>query len=113
MKNIALVIIALFALGASAHAGTITFTLTTAQGTVTKTYTDTDANIAKIGTANGANCQASNLVGTPPVPTACTNAQVVTWWFNSLISGTVSNVTTYLQQAQVQALTPVTPINPQ
>ena len=99
-------------------AGTITVTVVTAvppcdKGACTKTYTDTDANLAKIVVAYGPYCQSSNLVGTPPVPTACSSLQTLAFWFNSLIQGTVGNVTSYYQQQAVQALPAITPINPQ
>lgn len=119
MKKV-LLAAALFALALPAHAGTITITINTSvapcngsPSACTKTYTDIDANLAKIATAYAPMCMAGNLVGTPPVPTACTTAQTLTWWFNSLISGTVANVTNFFK-AQQQAADPViVPINPQ
>lgn len=100
-----------------AHAGTITVTIVTAgapcnAGACTKTYTDSDANLAKIVVAYGPFCQASNLVGNPPVPTACSSLQTLAFWFDSLIQGTKGNVTSYYTQDAISKLAPVVPIDP-
>lgn len=106
---------ALLALPASA--GTVTVTVVTAAppcntGACTKTYTDTDANLGKIITAYAPLCMSQNLQGSPAIPTACTPLATLAWWFDSLIAGTVANVTSSQQQTAIQALPPVTPINP-
>jgi hypothetical protein len=110
---------ALFAVPA-AHAGTITIMLSTATGPCAvanacqKVFTDTDANLGRINTAYAPACQQNNLVGTPPIPTACTAGQTLVFWFNDLITNYLrSTVTNFLTQQAQAAVVPVTPINPQ
>jgi hypothetical protein len=91
-----------------AEAGTITITIVTAgapcnAGACTKTYTAPDADLAKIITAYGPQCQ---NIGQPP----CTQLQTIQWWVDSLIQNTVSTVTSFYQR---QVSTAVVPINPQ
>ena len=106
----------------AALAGTIALTVTTAAapcnaGGCTKPYTMPDADVAKIVAAYAPLCMAQNLVQgadptVPPAPTACAPGKTLTFWFDGLIAGTAANVNNFLTQQQIQALPPVTPINP-
>jgi hypothetical protein len=94
-----------------ADAGTITVTIVTASGTCspscTKTYTDTDANLAKIVPAYQVLCNAK-ISGT------CTNLQVLQYWFDQIIAGTVAQVTGNEKSAlSNSAVSGYVPINPQ
>lgn len=107
-----------FAFPAKAANGTITITITlpTTAPCINgcgKTYTDSEANLGKIVTAYAPLCMAQNLQGVPAVPTACTPAKTLSFWFDGLIAGTALNVTNFLQQQQINGLTPIVPINPQ
>lgn len=114
-----LLLAALLAFAAPAHAGTITVTIVTASapcnaGACTKTYTDTDANLAKIAVAYAAPCQATAqaLLTPPAVAPPCTTLQSLAFWFDSLITGTIGNVTSFYTQDAITKMAPVVPINP-
>lgn len=104
----------------SSLAGTITVTIQTptlapctGAWSCTKTYIDTDANLTKIVTDYGPNCQAQNLTGSPPVPTACSPTQVLAFWVNSIIAGTAALLNINENNAALQATVLPTPIIPQ
>jgi len=101
MKGIAiLLVLGFLLLPAAAPAGTMVITITTATGACatpcTKTYTDTDANLARIPPAFQAQCNAK-IAGT------CTTAQVLSFWYDTIISAAVSAVSAFEQSAAATA----------
>ena len=63
----------------------------------------TDAVAGQLLAAYAPYCQASNLVGTPPVATACTPQQIVTFLAGSIETGIQGNVASYLRAQASQA----------
>lgn len=122
MKKTLLLAAALLALSLPARAGSITFTFTASSGgnclasaPCGKTYY---VDLAKVLSVYGVACQAQNLVqgadpAVPPVPSACTADQTMLYLTNGVMAGIAANVLNGQKAAQINALTPPTPINPQ
>lgn len=105
-----LITAALVALALPAGAGTITITVVTAvapcnTGMCSKSYTDTDANIAKVVTAYGPDCQEA-------LRAPCTAQQTLAFAFDQVMSHMVDTVTGMLRRQSIQALPPIVPISP-
>lgn len=112
LKSLALLALFVFFSG-PALSGTITITVTTSSGTCstpcTKTYTDTDGNLAKIVPAYQLSCNGKLGVGS-----TCTPTQVLAFWFDNFIAGTVSTVSSNEKnQLLNSAVGGYVPINPQ
>jgi hypothetical protein len=70
----------------------------------------TDTVAAQLIEAYSAPCQTLNLVGTPPVSTACTPSQVLGFLASSIQTGVLANVARYFSdQAKAAAANTVTP----
>lgn len=106
MKRLILAIALVVAISSQASAGSLSFQIVATPGTVTKTYTISDADVQRIVNAyqSGAN---SGVNGT------ATRLQVLQFWIQSLVAETVTTVNIYAQNAAVQALPPIVPVNPQ
>lgn len=90
-------------LSTAAHAGSITFQIV--QGgfaNANRTYTLSDAEIARIIVAYQRDANVS-------VNGTATRAQVLNYWMQQFIQGTISKV----QSAETVPVAPPTPINPQ
>lgn len=118
MRNL-LFAVTFAAIAIPAKADTVTITLTAVSGTCStpcsKTFTDASNTLtSKLIADYGPLCQAQNLVGSPPVPTACTAAQTLVYWANSLAQGTVANMATLERQAAAAAAAAaISQLNPQ
>lgn len=81
-----------------------------ALGTATKTWTISDADITRLvnwATANFATLPTAQT----PNPPALTYSQALLAWANNFMTGTINNVSSYLQVIAVNALPAVTPIS--
>lgn len=100
-------IVALFVLIAGpVHAGSLSFQIVATAGTVTKTYTISDTDVQRIVNAYQAGAN-SGVNGT------ATRNQVLQFWITGFIAETTAAVNTSEQNAAVQALPPIVPVNPQ
>jgi len=115
MKRLAFALFLLAAWPALSIAQTLTIQLSGAGAlNRTATRTITNAHLTRLVAAYAPACKAQNLVGVPPVPTDCTNAQIFDYWAGGIFQGTINNVLNAEQgAAATTAAGAVTPIQMQ
>jgi len=89
-----------------ANAATIAFTITATGTNATKTYTLTDAELLRI-------IAAYQIAANAAMNRPATRQEVLAYWIRQIIAQTAAAVQSNDQQTAVDALPPITPINPQ